>query len=75
VPDDIAVVGYDDITMASIVKPKLTTVAQPKYEMGQFACKALLKRLKTPDKQRECMTLKPKLIVRESSMVMKTSKS
>ncbi len=70
VPDDIAIVGYDDITMASFVKPKLTTVAQPKYEMGNLACKVLLDRIKKPDAQIRSTVLKPKLIVRGSSMVI-----
>ncbi len=75
VPDDIAIIGYDDIPMASIVKPKLTTVAQPKYEIGQLACKAILERMGNPNKPWENTVLKPKLIVRNSSVVMDTGRS
>ncbi len=75
VPDDIAVVGYDDILMASIVKPRLTTVAQPKYEIGQLACKAILDRMEAPDRPWEHTVLKPKLIVRSSSVVMDTNRA
>ncbi len=42
VPDDVAVVGFDDITLAAHMQPPLTTVRQPLYEMGQQAIKLLL---------------------------------
>ncbi|MGI6132765.1 MAG: LacI family DNA-binding transcriptional regulator [Bacillota bacterium] len=69
-PDDVAVVGYDDITIASVTRPKLTTVAQPKYEMGAIACRMLIERLKNPGKPYQSMVLASQLIVRESSVVM-----
>ncbi len=34
VPDEVGIVGFDDIYMAKMVTPELTTVRQPKYEMG-----------------------------------------
>lgn len=70
VPDDVAVVGYDDITVASVTRPRLTTVAQPKYEMGAVACKMLIERLKNPDKPYQSIVLDPQLVIRESSVVM-----
>lgn len=45
VPDDIAVVGYDDIEAASLVTPALTTVVNPAYEMGKAAGQLLLERI------------------------------
>ena len=39
VPKDLAVVGFDDIPFAAFCYPPLTTVAQPKVEMGQLAMK------------------------------------
>jgi len=42
VPDDLAVIGYDDILMASLVKPGLTTVRQPIREMGTTAVSMLI---------------------------------
>jgi DNA-binding LacI/PurR family transcriptional regulator len=47
VPEDIAVVGFDDIPMASYVSPSLTTVHQPVYELGRQAAQMALNLLKT----------------------------
>jgi LacI family transcriptional regulator len=75
VPDDVAVVGYDDIAMASVTRPRLTTVAQPKYEMGAVACRMLIERLKNPNKPHQSIVLNPQLVIRESSVVMTCTSS
>ena len=48
VPDDLAVVGFDDIAPATLVTPMLTTVRIPQYELGQFAVDELMQRLADP---------------------------
>lgn len=45
IPDELSVVGYDDIALASFATPRLTSVAQPKYEMGQHITHALIERI------------------------------
>ncbi|WP_039910939.1 substrate-binding domain-containing protein, partial [Amycolatopsis vancoresmycina] len=65
VPDDLAVVGFDDIEVASLVDPALTTVAQDKPGFGTAAAGALmamLERTTTP----EPVLLPTKLVVRDS---------
>jgi DNA-binding LacI/PurR family transcriptional regulator len=47
VPADVSVMGYDDIDIASLCTPALTTVRQPKYEMGKRSVQALLDRIET----------------------------
>jgi DNA-binding LacI/PurR family transcriptional regulator len=47
VPLDISVIGYDDIDIASLCTPTLTTVRQPKYEMGKCSVQYLLNRIET----------------------------
>lgn len=45
IPQDLSVIGYDDIALASYSTPRLTTMAQPKYEMGQLVTGLLLERI------------------------------
>jgi len=66
VPEDVAVVGFDDITFASLVSPALTTVAQPKYRMGQMAMERLLQLLDGGDARSRQTVLVPELVIRES---------
>jgi DNA-binding LacI/PurR family transcriptional regulator len=47
VPADVSVMGYDDIDIASLCTPALTTVRQPKYEMGKFSVQSLLNRIES----------------------------
>ena len=46
IPDDIAVIGFSDWLMTTVVEPKLSSVAQPGYEMGKVATNVLLKEIK-----------------------------
>ena len=41
IPDDIGILGYDNIGICSFIEPELTTIAQPIYSMGEEACKLL----------------------------------
>ena len=47
IPFDISVMGYDDIDMAVLCTPQLTTVRQPKYELGISSVETLLERMKS----------------------------
>jgi DNA-binding LacI/PurR family transcriptional regulator len=64
-PDDISLVGYDDVSWASIVTPGLTTVRQPAYEMGRVAARLLLDRLGGAQVPTQ-VELKGELVLRES---------
>lgn len=66
VPEDISVVGFDNIEFGQMVMPALTTVNQPNYEMGRLACNLMLDMIKgetVPDIE---IVLQPKLIERKS---------
>jgi len=67
VPEDISVVGFDDIHEASFSVPRLTTVRQPLHEMGVLAAKTLLRRIKNEPQSLEDILIEPRLIVREST--------
>lgn len=68
VPEDISVIGFDDIAMAAHANPPLTTVAQPKYRMGRLAMQTLRRMVQGYPPPEEGFTLmESSLIVREST--------
>lgn len=66
VPDDVAVVGFDDIHMASIFEPSLTTIAQPMFEIGQKAMELLLALIEGTSARRRQLVLPDRLVIRDS---------
>ncbi len=69
VPEDISVVGFDDIRVASFATPSITTIHQPLQQMGEMAAQVLLKRLQTGKPADGEIAVKPELVVRESTGV------
>jgi len=68
VPEDVAVVGYDNIEMAALYDPPLTTVAQPLYDMGAYAMRTILERVRDPTMGGAHVTFDTPLIVRRSTL-------
>lgn len=66
IPDDIAVVGYDDIELAQYMTPPLTTIHQPKDELGELAIDVLIHRIAQPALQQQRLQLTPVLMERGS---------
>lgn len=66
VPDDLAVVGFDDIELAAMMRPSLTTVRQNRYEMGRTAAETLVRMLADNEKGRGII-LPPELVVRDTT--------
>lgn len=67
-PNDISVIGFDDILVAEYCNPRLTTVRQPLYKMGNTAAELLVKRIQSPDAPtQETVWFEPELVVREST--------
>ncbi len=71
VPEDIAVVGFDDIPMASSIAPALTTVHQPIYELGWHATQTALEMIKTARDERP--RIAPRLTLLPTSLVVRRS--
>lgn len=67
VPQDVSVLGFDDIPGAEFHKPSLTTVRQPLNRMGEVAAEALLNRLEGKKEYTSDIAIEPELIVREST--------
>lgn len=66
VPDDVAVMGFDDLPAAQYTVPPLTTVRQPVYEKGQTAVDLLIDQIESPDAEPVHKELDPELVVRKS---------
>lgn len=66
VPDKLAIVGFDDIPLASLVTPALTTVHVQRYEMGRLAAEKLIRQIRG-EKERNVHMLPVTLMVRDSA--------
>ena len=67
VPEDISVVGFDDIRIAAHNNPSLTTVRQPLHMMGEIAARTLLNRIEDHEYSVADIVIKPELVVRNST--------
>lgn len=66
IPEDISVVGFDDLFYSGIMEVPLTTIHQPSYEIGEAAVKRIVELVKDENTKKEAIIFKPKLIVRNS---------
>lgn len=66
VPDQLSIVGFDDLDQTTMIFPELTTMRQPCLEMGEVAARMLIEQLQNDAVQPEHVVLHPTLIVRES---------
>ncbi|MFC0309947.1 substrate-binding domain-containing protein [Gallibacterium trehalosifermentans] len=66
IPEDISVIGYDNIMLAQYLTPPLTTIHQPKAELGKLAVETLLQRIKSPQQAYQTLMLEPQLVMRQS---------
>lgn len=66
VPDDLSVIGYDDIKLAKYICPALTTIHQPKFNLGQKAFDTLLDKIQSQRVEDVEINLEPTLVERDS---------
>lgn len=69
-PDELSIIGLDNIDLASRVTPTLTTIALPRYEIGRLAMNNLLTLIREPTKPKTNQTVATRLIVRESTTIV-----
>jgi DNA-binding LacI/PurR family transcriptional regulator len=75
-PEDVSVIGFDDIGVANFYTPRLTTIRQPLEEMGRRTVELLIARIREPNRVHpEKLMLKPELIIRESTGPARTAAS
>jgi len=71
IPDDIALVTFDETTWAELVQPPITLISQPTYEIGKTATELLLQRIADPERPTRQVIMKGQLLVRGSSAPQK----
>ncbi len=67
IPQQLSVIGYDDIALASFANPPLTTIAQPKHEIGYLTAQTLVARLNQPQAPQRREKLATRLVLRAST--------
>jgi LacI family transcriptional regulator len=67
VPSQVSVIGFDDIQMASIYKPRLTTIRQPIYQMGAQAVRMIMKGIHSKRQKYDDYIYQPELVIRQST--------
>ena len=67
IPEDVSIIGFDDIPQAELVRPVLTSVRQPLEQMGRLATQMLIDKLKNPQKELGRIELPTELIIRDST--------
>jgi DNA-binding LacI/PurR family transcriptional regulator len=67
VPEDISVVGFDDVPLAIFSDPQLTTIRQPLQRMGQIAAKTLIDQIERRSEFQPEIVIEPELVVRAST--------
>lgn len=73
VPEDISIIGFDDILLAEFTEPPLTTVRLPREELAGKAFEALLASLRAPKSMGAEYTVRTELVIRESTASIRTS--
>lgn len=66
VPQDVSVIGYDDIPLSSFFDPPMTTIRQPMEQFGRIGAQLLIKAVNNPQHKPQVIRLNPELIVRET---------
>ncbi|WP_159651317.1 substrate-binding domain-containing protein [Vibrio atypicus] len=66
IPDDLSIIGYDDIHISKFMTPALTTIHQPKYRLGKAAVEALLRKLDGSETEPQVVQLEPALVERKT---------
>ena len=75
VPEDISLIGYDDVDLAGSAKPALTTMHVDTVAMGRAAVQLIMNRIEHPDSARVTLTIHPTLVERESIAKARSDRS
>ena len=70
VPQDLSIIGFDNIDIAAMVSPAISTINQPCFQIGFTACETLAERINNPDSIPRSILLDAELVLRESSPIV-----
>lgn len=66
IPEDMSIVGFDNISYGALSNPKLTTIDQHAEQMGALAMRMMLDQIADPERQQSSIQLAPELVIRDS---------
>ena len=66
IPEDMSIVGFDNISYGALSNPKLTTIDQHAEQMGALAMRMMLDQIAAPERQQSSIQLAPELVIRDS---------
>ena len=69
VPNDVAIVGFDNLDFASMMIPSISSVRQPRMQMGYLAGELLIERIRNPKMEPKTILLDTELVIRESTLL------
>lgn len=69
VPEDVAIIGFDNIELTTMVEPSLTTIDQPSYQIGYQSCELLVEKIENPLSSTKRILLETELIIRDSTPI------
>jgi len=69
IPEDLMVIGYDNVDYSMISSPTITTINTPKFQLGYTACEILVERILNPNAAVQHISLPSELIIRESTSI------
>lgn len=67
VPEDVAIIGFDNIELTTMLSPSLTTIEQPSYQIGYQSCELLIEKILFPKTSAKKIILETELILRDST--------
>ena len=67
VPNELSVIGFDDLPIGEMMAPSITSIKQPRFKMGVMACEILLEKIRQPDTPNKQCTLDTELVIRDST--------
>jgi LacI family transcriptional regulator len=67
IPDQVEIIGFDNVEISKFIEPQLSTIGQPAYEMGVKGAEQLIKLIEGKKIEKKNIILEPELIIRETT--------